>query len=81
LVHHKTNSDSITLHASIEPASIVTFGVGPAPDGGRFAENIDEGWSRAAGMDVKHPTFSRTGEPPRERNLLAEVLDSQDEVD
>jgi TIR domain len=81
LVHHKTNSDSITLHASIEPASIVTFGVGPAPDGGRFAENIDEGWSRAAGMDVKHPTFSRTGEPPRERNLLAEVLDPQDEAD
>jgi TIR domain len=81
LLHHKTNNDSVTLHASIEPASIVTFGVGPAPDVGRFAENIDEGWTRAAGMDVKHPTFPQSGEPPRERDLLAEMLDHKGEAE
>ena len=46
-VHHKTNTDNIMLLASIEPASIVTFGQGPPPD--LEAINIDEGWTRTAG--------------------------------
>jgi hypothetical protein len=74
--HHKTGHDSVTLHASVEPATIVTFGIGPAPDGGLLAQNIDEGWSRAAGIEVEHPTFTREGEPPKDRDLLAEILDS-----
>jgi hypothetical protein len=46
LVHHKTNSDNIMLHVSVEPEAIVTFGQGAAPDEGQT--NIDEGWTRTA---------------------------------
>ncbi|MFC7381857.1 toll/interleukin-1 receptor domain-containing protein [Sphaerisporangium rhizosphaerae] len=78
LIHHKTGADSITLHVSVDPAAIVTFGVGPAPDQMPRAMNIDEGWIRAAGMEVEHPTFSQEGEMPKERDILAQLLDPQD---
>lgn len=47
LLHHKTGTDDITLHASVKPASVVTFGQGPPPDPDFI--NIDEGWTRSAG--------------------------------
>jgi TIR domain len=46
-IHHKTNPDLVTLHASIEPAAIVTFGQGQPPRG--QVRNIDEGWTRTSG--------------------------------
>jgi TIR domain-containing protein len=46
-LHHKTAPDNITLHATISPAAVVTFGQGSPPD--RQAVNIDEGWVRSAG--------------------------------
>lgn len=49
LVHHKTEADNVMLHVSVEPAAIVTFGEGPAPDASRV--NIDQGWSRTSGTD------------------------------
>lgn len=47
LVHHKTRPDAQTIHVTVDPAAIVTFGQGAAPD--RPELNIDEGWQRAAG--------------------------------
>lgn len=47
LVHHKTNNDSVILHASVNPSSVITFGQGPPPDDD--SHNIDEGWTRTAG--------------------------------
>ncbi|SRR6266498_3171236 len=46
-VHHKTNPDVVTLHASVDPPAIVTFGQGQPPRG--HVENVDEGWTRTAG--------------------------------
>jgi TIR domain len=46
-VHHKTNPDVVTLHASVEPAAVVTFGQGQPPRG--HVVNVDEGWTRSAG--------------------------------
>ncbi len=46
-LHHKTNPDVVTLHAQIEPASVVTFGQGIPPD--QPSVNIDEGWTRTSG--------------------------------
>ncbi len=46
-VHHKTQPDAHTLHVSVDPPAIVTFGQGAAPD--RPGLSIDEGWQRAAG--------------------------------
>jgi hypothetical protein len=45
--HHKTAADAVTLHASVSPPAVVTFGQGPAPD--QPALNIDEGWTRSSG--------------------------------
>lgn len=47
LVHHKTSPDSVILHVSVEPPSVITFGQGPSPD--EASINIDEGWTRSAG--------------------------------
>jgi hypothetical protein len=46
-VHHKSNPDVVTLHASVDPPAIVTFGQGQPPRG--HALSIDEGWTRSAG--------------------------------
>ena len=48
-LHHKTAPDAVTLHASVHPAAVITFGQGPAPD--QPATNIDEGWTRSSGGD------------------------------
>lgn len=45
--HHKTAPDRVTLHVSVSPSAVVTFGQGPAPD--QPAINIDEGWTRSSG--------------------------------
>lgn len=45
--HHKTQPDAHTLHVTVKPAAILTFGQGAAPD--QPGLNIDEGWQRAAG--------------------------------
>lgn len=47
LMHHKTNNDSVILHVSVQPPSVVTFGQGPPPDESFL--NVDEGWTRSAG--------------------------------
>lgn len=49
LVHHKTGSDNIMLHVSVDPAAIVTFGQGAPPDESQV--NIDESWTRTSGGD------------------------------
>jgi hypothetical protein len=46
-IHHKTNPDLVTLHVSVKPEAIVTFGQGQPPRG--QVRNIDEGWTRTAG--------------------------------
>jgi len=46
-VHHKTKPDSVVLHTSVDPPSVITFGHGVPPDAA--ALNIDEGWTRTAG--------------------------------
>src|SRR2546421_3212159 len=46
-MHHKTNPDSVILHASVDPPSVLTFGQGQPPDSNFL--NIDEGWTRSAG--------------------------------
>lgn len=46
-MHHKTQMDSVTLHASVDPPSVITFGQGVPPD--NIHVNIDEGWTRTAG--------------------------------
>lgn len=49
MAHHKTNPDAVTLHASVTPSAIITFGGGAPPDAGFL--NIDEGWTRSSGDD------------------------------
>ncbi|MDX3663075.1 toll/interleukin-1 receptor domain-containing protein [Streptomyces sp. ID05-26A] len=46
LAHHKTQPDSVTLHVSVTPSAVVTFGSGAPPDEGHL--NIDEGWTRSS---------------------------------
>lgn len=46
-LHHKTAPDAVTLHVSVNPPAVVTFGQGTAPD--QPATNIDEGWTRSSG--------------------------------
>lgn len=48
LTHHKTNLGSIPLQINVEPAATVTVGQGPPPDEEWI--NIDEGWTRLAGV-------------------------------
>lgn len=52
LVHHKIYPDSLPLYIHVEPPAIVTIGQGPAPDLDQL--NIDEGWVRMAGAEIKH---------------------------
>lgn len=49
MAHHKTKPDSVTLHVSVTPSAILTFGCGTPPDGGYL--NIDEGWTRSSSGD------------------------------
>ena len=44
---HKVQADAQTLHVSVNPAAMVTFGQGAPPDPPGIS--IDEGWERAAG--------------------------------
>ena len=50
LTHHKTNLGSIPLQINVEPAATVTVGQGPPPD--EEWVNIDEGWTRLAGVPI-----------------------------
>ena len=50
LTHHKTNLGSIPLQINVEPAATVTVGQGPPPDEEWI--NIDEGWTRLAGVPI-----------------------------
>ncbi len=49
-IHHRGEPDGATLHVSVTPPAIVTFGQGPAPD--HSATTIDEGWTRSSGHDL-----------------------------
>lgn len=50
LTHHKTNLGSIPLQINVEPAATVTVGQGPPSD--EEWVNIDEGWTRLAGVPI-----------------------------
>ncbi|HEX2085375.1 MAG TPA: toll/interleukin-1 receptor domain-containing protein [Solirubrobacteraceae bacterium] len=49
LIFHKTNPDTVPLHAEVEPPAILRIGPGQAPDENRVI--IDEGWVRSAGWN------------------------------
>ncbi len=74
LVHHKTSADSVTLHVTVDQPAIVTFGHGPAPDARPYAQGIDEGWTRAAGMSISTPAQLGDLPYPTERSRLASLL-------
>ncbi|MGH9089758.1 MAG: toll/interleukin-1 receptor domain-containing protein [Acidimicrobiales bacterium] len=76
-VHHKTNADSVTLHVHCSHPAIVTFGTGAAPDPVPNAENIDEWWTRAAGIEVNTPSVPANLPLPGGRRELAEILDEE----
>lgn len=52
MIHHKIHRDRVTLHVHSEPPAVVTFGQGPSPDVAPNAFNIDEGWTRASGVEI-----------------------------